>query len=259
MELTSRRRSDEIPKAIEQLQVRYAPGKERQEAIDICLASNIIEVGVDIDRLALMTIVGQPKTTAQYIQVSGRVGRKQEVSPGLVITIYGAAKPRDRSHYERFRTYHQQLYAQVEPTSVTPFAMPVLRRALHAAAVAYVRQTAPETLGPDPFPSTAYDEAIRLLRERAEIAEPDELPVLDRFARDRARQWGGWERTEWDANPRTGDPLQGLMRFAGTLPDLDRRATIWDVPTSMRNVDAECRLEISQAYLFEDTAAEEPA
>ncbi len=259
MELTSRRRSDEIPKAIEQLQVKYSANTERQEAFDICLASNIIEVGVDIDRLALMTIVGQPKTTAQYIQVSGRVGRKPEVSPGLVITIYGAAKPRDRSHYERFRTYHQQLYAQVEPTSVTPFAMPVLRRALHAVAVAYVRQTSPESLGPDPFPSSAYDQAIRLLRERAEIAEPDEVPVLDRFARDRARQWGGWERTDWDANPAPyGDPLQGLMRFAGTLPDLDRRATIWDVPTSMRNVDAECRLEISPAYLLEDTAMEEP-
>ena len=111
-------------------------------------------------------------------------------------------------------------------------------------------------------PSTAIisgPQDSKYSRERAEIAEPDELPVLDRFARDRARQWGGWERTEWDANPRTGDPLQGLMRFAGTLPDLDRRATIWDVPTSMRNVDAECRLEISQAYLFEDTAAEEPA
>ncbi|WP_222836496.1 helicase-related protein [Curtobacterium sp. B18] len=259
MELTSRRRSDEIPKAIEQLQAKYIVGKERQDAVDICLASNIIEVGVDIDRLALMTIVGQPKTTAQYIQVSGRVGRNPGVSPGLVITIFGAAKPRDRSHYERFRTYHQQLYAQVEPTSVTPFATPVLRRALHAAAVAYVRQTSPETLGPDPFPSSAYDEAIRLLRERAEVAEPDEVPVLDRFARDRARQWGGWERTKWDANPAPfGDPLQGLMRFAGTLPDLDRRATIWDVPTSMRNVDAECRLEISQAYLFEDTLAEDP-
>ena len=100
MELTSRRRSDEIPKAIEQLQLSYGqPG-----CVDICLASNIIEVGVDIDRLGLMTIVGQPKTTAQYIQVSGRVGRRPDVSPGLVITIYGAAKPRDRSHYERFRT-----------------------------------------------------------------------------------------------------------------------------------------------------------
>jgi superfamily II RNA helicase len=72
-----------------------------------------------------MTIVEQPKTTAQCIQVSGRVGRRPQDSPGLVITIYGAARPRDRSHYERFRTYHQSLYAQVEPTSVTPFAAPV--------------------------------------------------------------------------------------------------------------------------------------
>ncbi len=258
MELTSRRRSDEIPKAIEQLQTRYVPGQERQWAIDICLASNIVEVGVDIDRLGLMTIVGQPKTTAQYIQVSGRVGRRTDVSPGLVITIYGAAKPRDRSHYERFRTYHQQLYAQVEPTSVTSFATPVLRRALHAAAVAYVRQTAPEDLGPYPFPSTEYDEAIKLLRERALIADASEVPVLEKMAEKRAGQWSGWERTKWDANPAPwGDPKQGLMRFAGTLPDLDRKATIWDVPTSMRNVDAECRLAISLAYAHADAEVED--
>lgn len=258
MELTSRRRSDEIPKAIELLQARYLPGQNRQEAIDICLASNIIEVGVDIDRLGLMTIVGQPKTTAQYIQVSGRVGRRADVSPGLVITIYGAAKPRDRSHYERFLTYHQQLYAQVEPTSVTPFATPVLRRALHAAAVAYVRQTAPADLPPYPYPSTEYDEAIELLRERALIADPGEVPALERMAGMRARQWGGWERTIWEANPAPwGDPKQGLMRFAGTLPDLDCKATIWDVPTSMRNVDAECRLAISLAYAHADAELED--
>ena len=258
MELTSRRRSDEIPKAIEQLQARYIPGQDRQEAIDICLASNIIEVGIDIDRLGLMTIVGQPKTTAQYIQVSGRVGRRSDVSPGLVITIYGAAKPRDRSHYERFLTYHQQLYAQVEPTSVTPFATPVLRRALHAAAVAYVRQTSPDTLRPYPFPSDQYEEAIELIRSRAFVADPAEVPVLDRMAERRARQWDGWERTMWEANPAPwGDPKQGLMRFAGTLPDLDSKATIWDVPTSMRNVDAECRLAISLAYAHADSDAED--
>lgn len=256
MELTSRRRSDEIPKAIEQLQVRYAPGQERQDAIDICLASNIIEVGVDIDRLGLMTIVGQPKTTAQYIQVSGRVGRRADVSPGLVITIYGAAKPRDRSHYERFRTYHQQLYAQVEPTSVTPFATPVLRRALHAAAVAYVRQVSPTDLSPYPFPQAEFDAAIALLRERARLADSNEVPVLDKMAEKRARQWDRWERTQWDANP-GGDPKQGLMRYAGTLPDLDSKATIWDVPTSMRNVDAECRLAISLAYAHADADEED--
>jgi hypothetical protein len=258
MELTSRRRSDEIPKAIEELQINYVPGKDRQEAIDICLASNIIEVGVDIDRLGLMTIVGQPKTTAQYIQVSGRVGRRPDVSPGLVITIYGASRPRDRSHYERFKTYHQQLYAQVEPTSVTPFATPVLRRALHAVAVSYIRQTSPINTGPDPFPNVSFDKAIELLRERATNIEPEEVAVLDRISKVRSRQWESWERTEWNANPAPfGDPLQGLMRFAGTLPDLQSRATIWDVPTSMRNVDAECQLEISQSYLFDNAGTEE--
>lgn len=256
LELTSRRRSDEIPKAIEQLQASYVAGQERQDAIDICLASNIIEVGVDIERLGLMTIVGQPKTTAQYIQVSGRVGRRPNVSPGLVITIYGAAKPRDRSHYERFLTYHQQLYAQVEPTSVTPFATPVLRRALHAAAVAYIRQTAPMMLPPHPFPSVEYRNAIDLVKKRALIADADEVPMLEQMAKKRAREWGTWERTAWDANP-WGDPRQGLMRFAGTLPGLESRAPIWDIPTSMRNVDAECRLAISLAYTWVDAEGED--
>ncbi|SKC61743.1 helicase-related protein [Plantibacter cousiniae (nom. nud.)] len=247
MELTSRRRSDEIPKAIEQLQVTYG----QQGCVDICLASNIIEVGVDIDRLGLMTIVGQPKTTAQYIQVSGRVGRRADVSPGLVLTIYGAAKPRDRSHYERFRTYHQQLYAQVEPTSVTPFATPVLRRALHAAAIAYIRQVTPSS-NPHPFPRAEYDDAISLLRERAAVVDSHELEVFDQMADRRARQWDSWERTTWEANVIGGDPKQGLMRRAGTLPDLHSRAMIWDVPTSVRNVDAECRIRISIAYAQAD-------
>jgi hypothetical protein len=255
MELTSRRRSDEIPRAIEQLQTPYgSPG-----CVDICLASNIIEVGVDIERLGLMTIVGQPKTTAQYIQVSGRIGRNANVSPGLVITIYGAAKPRDRSHYERFRTYHQQLYAQVEPTSVTPFAAPVLRRALHAAAVSHIRQTAPADQEPYPFPEGEYDAAIELLRQRARIADAGELPTLERVQRERARQWRYWDRTVWSANTIGGDPQQGLMRYAGTLPELSSKATIWDVPTSMRNVDAECRLQISLAYNREAAETEETA
>jgi hypothetical protein len=252
MELTSRRRSDEIPEAIDLLNKRYG----EKGCVDICLASNIIEVGVDIDRLALMTIVGQPKTTAQYIQVSGRIGRKPEVAPGLVITIYGAAKPRDRSHYERFRTYHQQLYAQVEPTSVTPFANPVLRRALHAAAIAFIRQTNP-SLDPSPFPIDEFEEAVRLIRLRANKVNADELDAFDAMVDERRRQWGAWQRTEWSANAVGGDPLQGLMRYAGSLPDLASKATIWDVPTSMRNVDAECTIEISTAYAIADGQTQE--
>jgi hypothetical protein len=256
MELTSRRRSDEIPRAIEQLQQPYG----RDGCVDVCLASNIIEVGVDIDRLALMTIVGQPKTTAQYIQVSGRVGRRWWEQPGLVITVYGAAKPRDRSHYERFRSYHQSLYAQVEPTSLTPFALPVLLRGLHGAAVAHIRQSGGMDLAPDPFPERRFDEAVNLLRRRATQTDPAELPTLEGVIDRRAREWRHGERTEWSANAIGGDPLQGLMRYAGSSQEPGAKVpTIWDTPTSMRSVDAECQLRITDAYAVDAASrGEEP-
>ncbi|WP_243858416.1 helicase-related protein [Mycobacterium sp. DL440] len=250
MELTSRRRSDEIPKAIEELEVTLPSA----DCIDICLASNIIEVGVDIDRLGLMTIVGQPKTTAQYIQVSGRVGRNPK-APGLVLTIYGANKPRDRSHYERFRTYHQRLYAQVEPTSVTSFAEPVLKRALHAAAISRMRQVSPN-LTPDPFPQKAFDEAIALLRMRAELVDPEELPIFDHWVKQRSREWRTGERTAWAATKYfNGDPLNGLMRPAGELADPNNKTVTWDTPMSMRSVDAECQVRVTYAYIDDNREA----
>lgn len=250
LELTSRIRNDKIPESIRQLQ----RGMDANDCVDICLASNIIEVGVDIDRLALMTIVGQPKTTSQYIQVSGRVGRKPDRSPGLVLTIYGAARPRDRSHYERFRTYHERLYAQVEPTSVTPFAKPVLERALHAALVARMRQRSPGLM-PHPFPKEDFDHALEVILERAALVDPDELSSVRKKAAALEREWSSWLRTEWDANPLTGDPKQGLMRYAGSLPDLQEKGVIWDVPSSMRNVDAECQMQVSLAYQIEAGSA----
>lgn len=265
MELTSRRRSDEIPKAIEELELRLphpdcvdvakcvnsGSCPENAKCVDICLASNIIEVGVDIDRLGLMTIVGQPKTTAQYIQVSGRVGRNVK-TPGLVITIFGASKPRDRSHFERFRTYHQQLYAQVEPTSVTPFAEPVLKRALHAAAISRMRQLNP-TLDPSPFPRAEFDDSIRLLRKRAAIVDREELPVFDQWVAERSRQWARGERTAWaTVNYFNGDPKQGLMRPAGDLADPGNKNITWETPLSMRSVDAECQLSVTLDYVTND-------
>ena len=100
--------------------------------------------------------------------------------------------------------------------------------------------------------------AVGLLRERARISDADEVANLERIAAKRARQWDKWERTEWDANPvPRGNPEQGLMRFAGTEPDPRAKYISWEVPTSMRNVDAECRLEISSAYAQADGDTEE--
>lgn len=134
IELTSRVRSSDIPRYLKNLERNW----KDPEHIDIVLASNMISVGMDVSRLGLMIVNGQPKTIAEYIQATSRVGRSQK-TPGLIITLFNATKSRDRSRYETFVSWHASLYRDVEATSVTPFAARARDRALHAPYVAMVR------------------------------------------------------------------------------------------------------------------------
>src|SRR5690606_34134394 len=113
-----------------------------KEAVDVALATNMISVGLDITRLGLMVVLGQPKSSAEYIQATSRVGRQVE-KPGLVITLLNVHKPRDRSHYERFSTWHACFYRAVEASSVTPFSPRALDRALAGALVGLCRHGLP--------------------------------------------------------------------------------------------------------------------
>jgi hypothetical protein len=144
-ELTSRLESTEIIKTLKDLENTYAKRMNESEnktednynkAINILLASNMISVGVDVSRLGLMVVSGQPKQTAEYIQATSRVGRRY---PGLAFTLYNASKTRDRSHYEMFHSYHQTFYRYVEPTSITPFSEQARERGLHAIFISMVR------------------------------------------------------------------------------------------------------------------------
>jgi len=245
LELTGRLRSEEVPEAIAALEVSTT---DEGYPVDVCLASNIVEVGIDIDRLSLMSIVGQPKTTSQYIQVSGRVGRRWWERPGLVVTIYGASRPRDRSHFERFRSFHERLYAQVEPTSITPFSPPVLERALHAVLISYVRQrgSVASVASPYPCPLDLLSEASNLLRDRARIVDREELETLESTLKKRIRQWENWQRTAWRKAANGGQSY--LMHEAGSYVDNLNRRTTWSVPMSLRNVDAECQAVITSQY-----------
>ncbi len=252
LELTSRTRSDEVPAAIDALKVEYASGKK--DSLDVCLASNIIEVGIDIDRLGLLVIAGQPKTTSQYIQVSGRVGRNWEKAPGLVVTVYSPLKPRDRSHFEKFRSYHQKMYQYVEATSVTPFSDPLLERALHAVMVSHVRLTNPTALQPFPYPASAIAEVENLIRDAVAKYQPNDLPKVNKWLQDRSEEWGNWEKTKW--TDRDGDTRQALIRPTEALIQSDESRLFWPTPNSLRNVDAECLLQVYNFAHMDSNLAE---
>jgi len=150
-ELTSRKDSADIPAVLDQLEAAFDPAtearrKEMQKKghgrdlpkrpLDVLLATNMVSVGVDVQRLGLMVVAGQPKTTAEYIQATSRVGRKR---PGLVVTVCNWTRPRDLSHYETFEHYHATFYKHVEALSVTPFALGAISRGLTALLVSCIR------------------------------------------------------------------------------------------------------------------------
>jgi hypothetical protein len=232
----------------ESLQARFGNyDGSGEDCVDICLATNMIQVGLDVPRLGLMLVAGQPKTTSEYIQATSRVGRN---TPGLVVDVFNPSKPRDRSHYEHFRAYHESIYRFVEPTSVTPFAVPVRERALHALIIGLVRIWGTQSLRDHPgagIPVELRTRMMNVLLGRVSIADPSEAArteaqiaaILSEWERLPASRYGGFGPP---------DPTTPMMYPAGSQPlsiwQLRARAT----PTSLRNVDAECDARTLVSY-----------
>lgn len=149
LELTSRVSTDEVAEAKKRLE---RPFSDPTQHVDVALATNMISVGLDITRLGLMLVQGQPKTAAEYIQATSRVGRDPK-RPGLVLAVLNLHKPRDRMHFEQFAHFHESFYRAVEATSVTPWSARAMDRALAAIVVALARH-----LKPNLTPSSAARE-----------------------------------------------------------------------------------------------------
>jgi hypothetical protein len=252
VELTSRESTSNVKRAKERLNRPFAD----DEHVDVLLASNMISVGVDIDRLGLMVVGGQPKTTSEYIQASSRVGRQHA---GLVVTCFNIARPRDRSHYERFVTYHESFYRFVEAMSLTPFSGPALDRGLAGTLVAMTRLCSPIMTAPESAMSIGQqralaDQAAKYLAARAGMETGVDLhenvharckSLLDsweqvvRRARDEAASTRSYSR--FDREKDAGKPLL-YMSIDEDQPAPDTDEGRFSAPTSMRDVEATVHL-----------------
>ncbi|MGE3141160.1 MAG: DISARM system helicase DrmA [Thermoleophilia bacterium] len=230
-ELTSRLAATDIPVLLDAMERRFDPAHDAARRarnrdaparpIDVLLATSMISVGVDVQRLGLMVVAGQPKTTAEYIQATSRVGRR---TPGLVVTVYNWARPRDLSHYTRFAHYHRSFYRHVEPLSVTPFSPRALDRGLSALLVALLRLSGLE-LAPNAAAALLERDSeqtravVAAIVERAGAVVPTG-PTADEVSRHLAQRLDRW-RAEADRLAREGSRLGyrdgGDSRIVGLL------------------------------------------
>ena len=245
VELTSNVSAAELPSILG----RLTKSAGDASVIDVLVTTSMLSVGVDVSRLALMLVNGQPKTTAEYIQATSRVGRGGV--PGTVVTLFSSVKPRDRSHYEAFTAFHEALYRGVEPTSVTPFSVPARQRALAGALVLLVRHgtglSHDEAAAQFDPALPEVERAVSLLKSRAAAADPDSADATSRQVDAYVAEWHERAR-DCAASGRTlrYSVPQDVPQHPALLSSLDARGSGegWATPNSMRSVDSEVRVDV---------------
>ena len=273
-ELTSRVSTSDVSETKRRLSLRF----HDEDRVDVALATNMISVGLDITRLGLMVVLGQPKTAAEYIQATSRVGR-DPTRPGLVVTLLNVHRPRDRSHFERFAAWHASFYRAVEATSVTPFSPRAVGRGLPAITVALARHAYPK-LTPSRSARDVARERPHLdfvadtLAARAEAHDPDLTPAeqadLRQYVRARVQalldDWASLAHTQQhhgEELPYVGDGGPQLLHQPGD-PELDKLHALYrrfTAARSLRDVEPAVDLWIRNpdGFLVEVDAEDTPA
>lgn len=292
-ELTSRIASSEIGTTLDRLGLEFDPdydttdatrkrieevkeGKrvamrgEAESPFDVVLATSMLQVGVDVQRLGLMLVVGQPKNTAEYIQASSRVGRDPSARPGLVVSLGNWARPRDLAHFEQFRHYHETFYAQVEALSVTPYSPTSLERGIDALLVSAARvlqAVVDDGLSPEreawriSDQRAVVEKITEKLKKRIAAAAPDEAATkrasdllvnrLERWA-ERAKRAAEMHRTlvyertgeggkylpliisPENAEKRVGESLEAPFRIANSMREVQPEINLLVSPVPER-------------------------
>ncbi|HEX3426402.1 MAG TPA: DISARM system helicase DrmA [Acidimicrobiales bacterium] len=281
-ELTSRMPSDRIASTLADLERPFDPSYDTTAAVDqlraearrgakltarrpdgmalpmdVLLATSMLQVGVDVPRLGLMLVTGQPKNTAEYIQATSRVGRDPR-RPGLIITIYQWARPRDLAHYETFGSYHDTFGARVEGLTTTPFSDRALDRGLTAVLVAAVRQSGTATLPNTAAQYVSLDgPSIELLLDAIEARatrvthDAQRAGDVRRRLRHRLEKWQERRHalTSGVLGYQVGPDVTGLLR-----PPEEGSWDRWTAPRSLREVEPEVLLQLQRTDRSVDSA-----
>ncbi|MDW7662648.1 MAG: DISARM system helicase DrmA [Bacillota bacterium] len=234
-EITSRMSSYRIAELLEQLSIPWT----EKNSLHAAIATNMIAVGMDVDRLGLMTVTGQPKQNSEYIQATSRIGRK---FPGLVVTVYNPYRPRDLSHYENFKGFHSQMQRFVEGTTATPFSARARDRVLHAVIVALLRLRSSELASNEganiinEVPEAVIEDAIKTVLLKVATVTPKAYDEVLDEAKLFIEEWKRLSAEEkklfyyiWD-----DDRFNRLLNYYGKNCTPKEKATL----SSMREVEA---------------------
>lgn len=229
-ELTSRIESNSIKKLLNELEMPFSlVAKDRdnsvQNSVDLVLASNMFSVGIDIERLNVMLMNGQPKNVAEYIQASSRVGRKDK---GIVINLLDANRSRDKSYFENYVPFNSAYYKFVEPLSVTPFTEIALDKVLASLLVCFVRHKQGLYLDKRAKDFTGnYEELKTFISER--IKNKKQLNYALEKLKDLSEKW----------TTKEGDLTYKIL--IKKMSDLDD----WSLMMSMREIDTNSIIKIT--------------
>ena len=245
-ELTSHKSAAENADTFSKLEINYPA----EGYLDVALATNMVSVGLDVGRLALMVINGQPLTTAEYIQASSRVGRSNV--PGIVFINYYRDQTRSLSHYEQFRAYHEAFYRYVEPTSVTPFTWQARIKALHAALVSVIRHgidgITEASCFSDQLPEVKC--AINVLKKRCSEADNQLLKNVHEHIDSLSERWAYEAKHLNEARRGFKYDSNGNRAYESLLCNFDDTIQgLWQTLQSMRNVESTALLKETSQYI----------
>lgn len=262
-ELTSQLNQQQLGEILNHLNIGIGKHADNPP-VDVVLSTNMISVGVDVGRLNVMIVNGQPKNTAEYIQASSRVGREPD-SSGIVFTMYNWTRPRDRSHYERFKAFHLAFYRHVESTSVTPYASRARDRALPGVVFSMARQSiaalrANTSAGAilDPKVRKEVEKIAEYIVSRSAAVDADEMEDTEEHLKYLVDYWeksaseiigGGHENVLWKLSPQQKKKLRKNHEDLGQYellksPDEYIKDKRIKVPMSMRDVEPSTNIQL---------------